>query len=213
MNLTAQPHLHAVVDGNSSSLVDAVDQSRPRWRRTPPQRPPCSPKRAPGDDAAQPARRRLPPRPQRRRPHRRRPVRANIGIDIRQQGRQLVVDFINTNVPRNLVRRLDVGDFGTPVRFVDTFEQGGNARMVIEPRGLWEYSAYQTDTQFIVEVKPVQEDPNRLVQSSAPRLRGREALAQLPERRSARGAAGDRRLHRPQHHHQRHRAAATSRCA
>ncbi|HST02888.1 MAG TPA: type IV pilus secretin PilQ, partial [Usitatibacter sp.] len=97
---------------------------------------------------------------------------ANIGIDIRQQGRQLVVDFINTNVPRNLVRRLDVGDFGTPVRFVDTFEQGGNARMVIEPRGLWEYSAYQTDTQFIVEVKTVKEDPNRLVQSSTPGYSG-----------------------------------------
>ncbi|HLX23162.1 MAG TPA: type IV pilus secretin PilQ [Usitatibacter sp.] len=97
---------------------------------------------------------------------------ANIGIDIRQQGRQLLVDFINTNVPRNLVRRLDVGDFGTPVRFVDTFEQGGNARMVIEPRGIWEYSAYQTDTQFIVEVKPVKEDPNRLVQSSTPGYSG-----------------------------------------
>jgi type IV pilus assembly protein PilQ len=97
---------------------------------------------------------------------------ANIGIDIRQQGRQLVVDFINTNVPRNLVRRLDVGDFGTPVRFVDTFEQAGNARIVVEPRGLWEYSAYQTDTQFIVEVKPVKEDPNRLVQSSTPGYAG-----------------------------------------
>jgi type IV pilus assembly protein PilQ len=97
---------------------------------------------------------------------------ANIGIDIRQQGRQLVIDFINTNVPRNLVRRLDVGDFGTPVRFVDTFEQAGNARMVIEPRGVWEYSAYQTDTQFILEVKPVKEDPNRLVQSSTPGYSG-----------------------------------------
>jgi len=96
----------------------------------------------------------------------------NIGIDIRQQGRQLVVDFLNTNVPRNLVRRLDVGDFGTPVRFVDTFEQGGNARIVVEPRGIWEYSAYQTDTQFIVEVKPVKEDPNRLVQSSTPGYAG-----------------------------------------
>jgi type IV pilus assembly protein PilQ len=96
----------------------------------------------------------------------------NIGIDIRQQGRQLVVDFINTNVPRNLIRRLDVGDFGTPVRFVDTFEQSGSARIVLEPRGLWEYSAYQTDTQFIVEVKPVREDPNKLVQSSTPGYAG-----------------------------------------
>jgi type IV pilus assembly protein PilQ len=96
----------------------------------------------------------------------------NIGIDIRTQGRQLVVDFLSTNVPRNLVRRLDVGDFGTPVRFVDTFEQGGTARMVIEPRGIWEYSAYQTDTQFIVEVKQVKEDPNKLVQGSTPGYAG-----------------------------------------
>jgi len=97
---------------------------------------------------------------------------ANTGIDIRQQGRTILIDFINSSVPRNLVRRLDVGDFGTPVRFVDTFEQAGNARMVIEPRGLWEYSAYQTDTQFILEVKPVKEDPNKLVQSSTPGYAG-----------------------------------------
>ncbi len=96
----------------------------------------------------------------------------NVGIDIRVQGRQVLVDFLNTNVPQNLVRRLDVGDFATPVRYVDTFEQGGNARMVIEPRGIWEYSAYQTDTQFIVEVKPVKEDPNRLVQSATPGYAG-----------------------------------------
>jgi type IV pilus assembly protein PilQ len=97
---------------------------------------------------------------------------ANTGIDIRQQGRVILVDFINSSVPKNLVRRLDVGDFGTPVRFVDTFEQAGNARLVIEPRGIWEYSAYQTDTQFILEVKPVKEDPNKLVQSSNPGYAG-----------------------------------------
>ena len=97
---------------------------------------------------------------------------SSTGIDIRQQGRAILIDFINTSVPNNLIRRLDVADFATPVRFVDTFEQGGNARMVIEPRGIWEYSAYQTDTQFILEVKPVKEDPNRLVQSSTPGYAG-----------------------------------------
>ena len=97
---------------------------------------------------------------------------ANIGIDIRMQGRTILIDFLNTSVPKNLMRRLDVGDFGTPVRFVDAFEQGGSARMVVEPRGIWEYSAYQTDTQFILEVKPVKEDPNKLVQSSNPGYAG-----------------------------------------
>ena len=96
----------------------------------------------------------------------------NTGIDIRQQGRSVIVDFINTTVPRNLVRRLDVADFATPVRIVDTLDQGANTRMIVEPRGLWEYSAYQTDTQFILEVKPVKEDPNKLVQGTTPGYSG-----------------------------------------
>ncbi len=89
-----------------------------------------------------------------------------VGIDIRQQGRNVIVDFVNTSAPRNLIRRLDVNDFATPVKTVDLVDQGGNARMVIEPRGLWEYSAYQTDTQFIVEIKQTKEDPNKLVQGN-----------------------------------------------
>ncbi len=89
---------------------------------------------------------------------------ASTGIDIRQQGKVIIVDFINTTIPRNLIRRLDVVDFATPVRFVDVLDQGANTRMIIEPKGLWEYSAYQTDTQFIVEVKQLKEDPNKMVQ-------------------------------------------------
>ncbi len=94
------------------------------------------------------------------------------GIDIRQQGKNLIVDFIKTTLPRNLERRLDVQDFGTPIVAVDTFSQGGNTRMVIEPKGLWEHSAYQTDNRFILEVKPVQEDPNKLIQGTKQGYKG-----------------------------------------
>ena len=90
----------------------------------------------------------------------------NTGIDIRQQGKNVIVDFLNTAAPRNLLRRLDVLDFATPVRQVDLVSQGTTTRMTIEPRGLWEYSAYQTETQFIVEVKQLKEDPNKLVQGA-----------------------------------------------
>jgi type IV pilus assembly protein PilQ len=96
----------------------------------------------------------------------------NTGIDIRQQGRQLIVDFQKTSVPRNLERRLDVADFNTPVVTVDTFEQNGNARMVIQPQGLWEHSAYQADNRFIIEVKPIVDDPNKLVQGTRPGYKG-----------------------------------------
>ena len=94
------------------------------------------------------------------------------GIDIRQQGRQLIVDFIKASLPRNLERRLDVQDFGTPVVTIDTFMQGANARMVIEPKGLWEHSAYQSDNRFILEVKPILEDPNKLTQGTRQGYKG-----------------------------------------
>lgn len=88
------------------------------------------------------------------------------GIDIRQQGQSLVIEFLKSSLPDNLRKRLDVVDFATPVQTVSTFPQGENVRMVIEPRGIWEHNAYQSDTQFVVEVKAVQVDPNKLVQGS-----------------------------------------------
>ena len=91
---------------------------------------------------------------------------AGTGIDIRQQGKSLVVDFLKTSVPENLRRKLDVTDFGTPVTSVETRPLGDNVRMTIMPHGLWEHNAYQSDNQFIVEVKRIIEDPNKLVQGT-----------------------------------------------
>lgn len=89
-----------------------------------------------------------------------------VGIDIRQQGENLIVDFMKTSVPENLRRKLDVLDFATPVSIVETKALGENVRMTISPKGKWEHTAYQTDNQFVVEVKRIIEDPNKLVQGT-----------------------------------------------
>jgi type IV pilus assembly protein PilQ len=87
-----------------------------------------------------------------------------VGVDIRQQGQSLVVEFLRTTLPDALRRKLDVSDFGTPVQSVSTIQSGDRVRMVVEPRGSWEHSAYQTDTQFVLEVRPMKVDPNKLTQ-------------------------------------------------
>jgi type IV pilus assembly protein PilQ len=87
-----------------------------------------------------------------------------VGVDIRQQGQTLVVEFLRSTLPDALRRRLDVTDFGTPVQSVTTFQSGDRVRMVVEPRGAWEHSAYQTDNQFVLEVRSVKVDPNKLTQ-------------------------------------------------
>lgn len=96
---------------------------------------------------------------------------AKTGINVRQQSNGIVVDFIDTDLPRALRRRLDVTDFGTPVKTVETYTLGGNTRMVIQPRGGWEYSAYQTDNSFVVEVKTA-EDGQRKTADGKPRYTG-----------------------------------------
>lgn len=97
---------------------------------------------------------------------------ASAGINIKQKGKTIVVDFINTDVPANLQRRLNVTNFNTPVLYVDTMKQGKNGRMVIEPKGNWEQSAYQADKKFIIDVRQVVEDPNKLVRGSKPGYAG-----------------------------------------
>lgn len=87
-----------------------------------------------------------------------------VGVDIRQQGQALLVEFQKSSLPDSLRRRLDVTDFGTPVQRISTSQSGDKVRMLVEPRGAWEHSAYQTDNQFVLEVRTQVLDPNKLTQ-------------------------------------------------
>src|SRR5471030_2219079 len=91
---------------------------------------------------------------------------SQVAVDVRQTPNGVVVDFLKTGVPESLRRRLDVSDFGTPVALVTTVPQGDNTRMTIEARGLWEQTVYQSDTQLVIDVKPIKEDPNKLTQGT-----------------------------------------------
>jgi type IV pilus assembly protein PilQ len=89
---------------------------------------------------------------------------SQVGVDIQQQGQKLVVEFLRSSLPERLRQRLDVADFGTPVQMISTAQNGDRVRMMIEPKGAWEHSAYQTDNQFVMEVRPQKVDPNKLTQ-------------------------------------------------
>ena len=86
-----------------------------------------------------------------------------VGVDLKQQGKDLVIDFLRSTAPAKLRRRLDVSDFGTPVQTITTTQAGDHVHMVVVAAGTWEHSAYQTDNQFVLEVRPARTDPNKLV--------------------------------------------------
>ncbi|MBB3222839.1 type IV pilus secretin PilQ [Pseudoduganella umbonata] len=89
-----------------------------------------------------------------------------VAVDVKQNPKGVTIDFLKTGLPEALRRRLDVTDFGTPVTRVTTAPQGDNVRLQVEAAGLWEQNVYQSDTQLVVEVKPIKEDPNKLVQGT-----------------------------------------------
>ena len=78
-------------------------------------------------------------------------------VDIRQEGGRVVAVFKDTSLPANLMRRLDVMDFATPVTTVDALRTNNDTRIVISAEGKYEQLAYQSDNEFTIEVNPVAE--------------------------------------------------------
>jgi len=87
-----------------------------------------------------------------------------VGVDLRQQGKTLVAEFTKSTLPEGLRRRLDVADFNTPVQSITAQQAGDRVRMTIESKGDWEHSAYQSENQFVVEVRARKVDPTKLTQ-------------------------------------------------
>jgi len=80
----------------------------------------------------------------------------NIAADVRQEGNRILADFQGATLPKGQQRRLDVTDFATPVTTIEALNQGGNARLSIQPSPPFEYLAYQANDLYVIEVRPPQ---------------------------------------------------------
>ena len=77
----------------------------------------------------------------------------NTAMDMQRRGQQVIVTLQDIKLPEKLERRLDVMDFGTPVRTVDSFTHGNDVRIVVTANGMFEHLGYQTDNHITLEVK------------------------------------------------------------
>ena len=77
------------------------------------------------------------------------------GIEVLEEGNNLVVNFSGAILSNQLSKRFDVQDFNTPVMFVDTFSQGQNAGVLIKPSAApYKFKSYQVGRELIVDVWP-----------------------------------------------------------
>jgi type IV pilus assembly protein PilQ len=83
---------------------------------------------------------------------------ASLSPDIQDQGGKIRLNFAKTQLPESLRVRLDVKDFATPVQFVSATGSNGQASIVIEPIGSYDYLAYQTDNKLTLSIKPLTQD-------------------------------------------------------
>ncbi|WP_341303928.1 type IV pilus secretin PilQ [Pseudomonas sp. TMP25] len=83
---------------------------------------------------------------------------ASISPDIQDQGGKIRLDFAGTQLPESLRVKLDVKDFATPVQFVSATGTASKASILIEPTGVYDYLAYQTDNKLTISVKPLTQD-------------------------------------------------------
>ncbi|HEX9706767.1 MAG TPA: type IV pilus secretin PilQ [Steroidobacteraceae bacterium] len=72
---------------------------------------------------------------------------------LRQEGNRVIVDFTGAALSEDLMKRYDVVDFATPVTMFDATRVGNSARIVVTATGDYEQLAYQTDNQYVVEVR------------------------------------------------------------
>jgi type IV pilus assembly protein PilQ len=79
---------------------------------------------------------------------------AGAAADMRNEGSQVVVDVSNASIPENLRRSLDVTDFATPVKSLDSNANAGSTRLVINTNGAYESMAYQTGNEYVIEIAP-----------------------------------------------------------
>jgi len=80
-------------------------------------------------------------------------------VDLKEEGGKIVANFLNTTLPEKLQQRLDVLDFATPVRMIDSYQRGDNVKIVIDPAVLeFEHLAYQADNVMTIDVRQISKE-------------------------------------------------------
>lgn len=79
-------------------------------------------------------------------------------VNVSTEAGKIQVEIRNTDLPRNLQRRLDVTDFATPVQIVDALQEGPHTVFTVEAKGNYDYLAYQADNTLSIDVNPLTEE-------------------------------------------------------
>lgn len=105
----------------------------------------------------------------------------NVSVDLRQEGRTVIADFMGASIAPELIRRLDVIDFGTPAQIVETSSRGNAVRLAIRANDTFEYLAYQANDQYTIELKPLTQQEIERRELEKPKYTGETLTLQFQD--------------------------------
>jgi type IV pilus assembly protein PilQ len=80
----------------------------------------------------------------------------NTIVNSKEQGGKVIISFLNTQLPESLAKRLDVSEFATPVKFIDTVSSDQQTTITVAMQNnLYDYSVFQADGLLTVEFRPL----------------------------------------------------------
>jgi type IV pilus assembly protein PilQ len=74
---------------------------------------------------------------------------------MKKEGNKLIIDFKNVSIPSELQRRINTESLNSVTQAMDVSMQQNNGKLVLEQKDNWDYSFYQLEKQFVIDVKPI----------------------------------------------------------
>ncbi len=97
----------------------------------------------------------------------------NTIVNSKEEAGKVIVSFVNTQLNGNLAKRLDVSEFATPVKFIDTVSRNQETTMtVVMQNSLYDYSLVQSDGLLTVEFRPLSNEEKEVLEKSRVKYAG-----------------------------------------
>ncbi len=97
----------------------------------------------------------------------------NTIVNSKKEGGKVVISFLNTRLSESLAKRLDVSEFATPVKFIDTVSSGKQTTITVAMQNeLYDYSVFQTDGLLTVEFRPLSNEEKDALDKSRTKYTG-----------------------------------------
>jgi type IV pilus assembly protein PilQ len=97
----------------------------------------------------------------------------NTIVNSKEEGGKVVISFLNTRLPGNLAKKLDVSDFATPVKSINAVSSNNESTITVSlQNSLYDYSLFQSEGLLTVEFRPLTAQEKEVIDNKRAKYTG-----------------------------------------